>query len=146
MSIVTSILRPLFDALLYPFHALHPMVGLAVASLVVTVLVLVVLKLVSNQEKIEQVKATLPATIGEVDGVRLLDEDAMNAARTQRSQGDDLTLVDLQAEAPEHLLVPEGLGEVLHLDSVGKSGSKHNPSADIIAVKTIRVQREQQAF
>ena len=34
------------------------------------------------------------ATIGEVDGVRLLDRDTMNAARTQRVNGPDLTLLD----------------------------------------------------
>lgn len=34
------------------------------------------------------------ATIGEVDGVRLLDRPTMNAARTQRVHGPDLTLVD----------------------------------------------------
>ena len=33
------------------------------------------------------------ATIGEVDGVRLLDRDTMNLARTQRVMGDDLTLL-----------------------------------------------------
>ncbi|HSJ92118.1 MAG TPA: serine hydrolase domain-containing protein [Ilumatobacter sp.] len=33
------------------------------------------------------------ATIGEVDGVRLLDGDTMNLARTQRVMGDDLTLL-----------------------------------------------------
>jgi CubicO group peptidase (beta-lactamase class C family) len=33
------------------------------------------------------------ATIGEVDGVRLLDRDTMNLARTQRAMGDDLTLL-----------------------------------------------------
>ncbi|MFZ8997683.1 MAG: serine hydrolase domain-containing protein [Ilumatobacteraceae bacterium] len=34
------------------------------------------------------------ATIGEVDGVRLLDTDTMNTARTQRVMGDDLTLLE----------------------------------------------------
>lgn len=33
------------------------------------------------------------ATIGEVDGVRLLDQDTVNLARTQRVMGDDLTLL-----------------------------------------------------
>ena len=33
------------------------------------------------------------ATIGEVDGVRLLDQDTMNLARAQRAMGDDLTLL-----------------------------------------------------
>ena len=33
------------------------------------------------------------ATIGEVDGVRLLDRDTMDLARTERVQGDDLTLL-----------------------------------------------------
>jgi len=33
------------------------------------------------------------ATIGAVDGVRLLDTDTMNAARTERSSGDDATLL-----------------------------------------------------
>ena len=33
------------------------------------------------------------ATIGEVDGVRLLDGDTMNLARTERVMGDDLTLL-----------------------------------------------------
>ena len=33
------------------------------------------------------------ATIGEVDGVRLLDTESMNAARTQRVSGDDTTLL-----------------------------------------------------
>ncbi len=33
------------------------------------------------------------ATIGEVDGVRLLDHDTMQAARTERSSGPDLSLV-----------------------------------------------------
>ena len=34
------------------------------------------------------------ATIGDVDGVRLLDRTTMNAARTQRVDGPDLTLLD----------------------------------------------------
>jgi CubicO group peptidase (beta-lactamase class C family) len=33
------------------------------------------------------------ATIGEVDGVRLLDRETMNLARTERVSGDDLTLL-----------------------------------------------------
>ena len=61
MSILTSILRPLFDALLLPFRGLHPMVGLTIASLVVTILVLLVLKLTSNQEKIEAIKRKIHA-------------------------------------------------------------------------------------
>ena len=84
MSILTSILRPLFDALLFPFHSLHPMVGLSVASLVVTVLVLLVLKVTSNQEKIEQVKRKIHAGLFEI---RLFND---NPLAIMRAQGDIL--------------------------------------------------------
>ncbi len=84
MSFVTSILRPLFDALLSPFSTLHPLVGLALASLVVTVLVLLVLKVVSNQDKIDAVKRKIHAALFEI---RLWND---NPRAILRAQGDIL--------------------------------------------------------
>ncbi len=84
MSILTSILRPLFDALLSPFSTLHPMVGLSIASLVVTVLVLLVLKVASNQEKIDAIKRKIHASLFEI---RLWND---NPRAILRAQGDIL--------------------------------------------------------
>lgn len=80
MSFLTSILRTLFDALLLPFRGLHPMVGLTVVSLLVTVLVLLVLKITSDQEKIEEVKRKIHAGLFEI---RLFNDDPLAILRAQ---------------------------------------------------------------
>ena len=51
MSFLNSLLRRLFDAALYPFRELPPLVGLALVSLVIGVGMLLVFKATSNQER-----------------------------------------------------------------------------------------------
>jgi len=80
MSILTSILRPLFDGLLYPFRGLHPLVGLTVMTLLVTVLVLLVLKVTSNQERLDAVKRKIHASLFEI---RLFNDDLRAILRAQ---------------------------------------------------------------
>lgn len=72
MSIVNSILRRLFDLLLLPFSGLHPMVGLAVVSLVVGVAMLLVFKVTSDQERLAGVKRRIHAGLFEI---RLFNDD-----------------------------------------------------------------------
>lgn len=73
MPFVTSMMRAVFDALLYPFRTLHPLVGLAVMSLLFAIFVLVVLKATSNQVKIEAAKRKIHTGFFEI---RLFNDDA----------------------------------------------------------------------
>jgi hypothetical protein len=82
MPFVTSILRAVFDALLLPFRTLHPLVGLTLASLLLALLVLVVLKYTSRQEKIEAVKRKIHAGLFEI---RLFNDDARAIVRAMGS-------------------------------------------------------------
>lgn len=80
MSTVNALLRSLFDALLSPFAGLPAWVGLAVVSLVVSVLMLLVYKRFSNQAKLEEVKRQIYAGIFEI---RLFNDDFRAILRAQ---------------------------------------------------------------
>ncbi len=84
MSILNAFLRRLFDAVLFPFRELHPLVGLAVVSLVFGVAVLLVYKATSNQEKLAAVKRRIHAGIFEI---RLFND---NLRAIVRAMGDIL--------------------------------------------------------
>ncbi|MEM7583168.1 MAG: hypothetical protein AAF560_07295 [Acidobacteriota bacterium] len=66
MSTLNAILRSVFDAALFPFRELHPLIGLAVVSLVFGIAVLLVYKVTSNQEKLTAVKRRIHAGIFEI--------------------------------------------------------------------------------
>ena len=66
MSFLNSILRRLFDAALAPFSGLHPLVGIAVVSLVVGVAMLLVFKWTSKQDKMTAVKRQIHAGLFEI--------------------------------------------------------------------------------
>ena len=80
MSAVFGLMRPLIDAILFPFRGLSPLVGLTLVSLIFGVAMLVVLKYTSNQEKIEAVKRKIFAGLFEI---RLFNDDLRAILRAQ---------------------------------------------------------------
>lgn len=80
MSFVNSVLRAVFDAVLYPFRGLSPLVGIVVLSLVVGVAMLLVFKVTSNQEKLAAVKRRIHASLFEI---RLFNDDLRAILRAQ---------------------------------------------------------------
>ncbi|HME68900.1 MAG TPA: hypothetical protein VKM54_03430 [Myxococcota bacterium] len=80
MSFVNTLLRGLFDFLLFPFRTLPPMVGLFLVSLVTAVGVLLVFKATSNQERLATVKRQIQACIFEI---RLFNDDLVAILRSQ---------------------------------------------------------------
>ena len=81
MSFINALLRPLFDALLYPFRDLPPMVGITVVSLLTAVGLLIVFKHTSNQKALEDVKRHIHAGLFEI---RLFNDDFRAIMRAQR--------------------------------------------------------------
>ncbi len=104
MSTLNAILRRLFDAALYPFRELHPLVGLTVVSLVVGIGMLLVFKATSNQEKLGAVKRKIHAGLFEI---RLFNDDLRAILR---AQGDilrhNLTYIRLSAVPLLWMIVP----------------------------------------
>lgn len=84
MSFINALLRPLFDALLYPFRDLPPMVGITVFSLLTAIGLLIVFKHTSNQKALEDVKRHIHAGLFEI---RLFNDDFR---AIMRAQGDIL--------------------------------------------------------
>lgn len=80
MSLLNGLLRPVFDALLFPFRELPPWIGLLVVSLIAAIFVLLVYRRVSNQPAIERVKAQIAASFFEI---RLFNDDMRAIARAQ---------------------------------------------------------------
>jgi hypothetical protein len=80
MSILNAVLRGLFDGVLFPFRGAPALVGVAVMSLVLGVLMLFVFKATSNQAKIEAVKRKIHAGIFEI---RLFNDDLRAIFRAQ---------------------------------------------------------------
>jgi uncharacterized membrane protein (DUF106 family) len=72
MTIINSLLRRLFDAALSPASGLHPLVGIAVVSLLFGVVMLLVFKWTSNQDKMAAVKRRIHAGLFEI---RLFNDD-----------------------------------------------------------------------
>ena len=84
MSFINALLRPLFDALLYPFRDLPPMVGVTVFSLLTAIGLLIIFKHTSNQKALEDVKRHIHAGLFEI---RLFNDDFR---AIMRAQGDIL--------------------------------------------------------
>lgn len=80
MSALNSLLRSLSDAVLAPFSGLSPLVGLAIVSLVLAVVMLLVFKKVSNQDQLERVKRQIHAGLFEI---RLYNDDLAQIFRAQ---------------------------------------------------------------
>ena len=81
MSFVNAVLVKATDAVLAPFSGLHPLVGLAVVSLVTAAVMLLVFKRTSNQQKLAEVKRSIHAGIFEI---RLFNDDFRAIVRAQR--------------------------------------------------------------
>jgi uncharacterized membrane protein (DUF106 family) len=80
MAFLNAVLRPLFDALLYPFRGYSPWLGLSLVSLVVAVLMLVVFKATSDQKALGAVKNQIHACLFEI---RLYNDDLRAIMRAQ---------------------------------------------------------------
>ena len=80
MILVNRALRAAFDRLLWPFHALPPIVGLVAVSLAVSIGMLYVFKWTSNQTKLEAVKRQIHACLFEI---RLFRDDVPAILRAQ---------------------------------------------------------------
>src|SRR5262249_40049636 len=80
VSLVNSILRGAVDLALAPFRSLPALVGLAAVSLVVAVFMLLVLKRVSDQQRLAGVKRRITACLFEI---RLFSDDLPAIFRAQ---------------------------------------------------------------
>lgn len=72
MSIINAVMRFLFDAVLYPFRELHPLVGLTLISAVFGVFALLLFKWTSDQDRLDRVKRKIHAGLFEI---RLFNDD-----------------------------------------------------------------------
>ncbi len=84
MSLVNALLRKLLDIVLFPFQGLHPLVGLIVFAIPISVLMLLVFKKTSNQERLADVKGRIHSGLFEI---RLFNDDL---GAIFRAQGDIL--------------------------------------------------------
>jgi len=80
VSSLNALLRAAFDGILRPFHALPPVVGLGLVSLVVSIGMLLVYKATSNQDKLDAVKRQIHACLFEI---RLYSDDLPAILRAQ---------------------------------------------------------------
>jgi hypothetical protein len=80
VNFVNTLLRGLFDFLLFPFRALPPIVGLVFVSLLTAIAVLLVFRATSNQERLAAVKRQIQACIFEI---RLFNDDLIAVLRSQ---------------------------------------------------------------
>jgi hypothetical protein len=77
---VNAALRVLFDAVLFPFRGMHPLVGLTVLAVPFAVLALVLFKATSDQAALEKIKAKIHAGLFEI---RLFNDDIRAILRAQ---------------------------------------------------------------
>jgi uncharacterized membrane protein (DUF106 family) len=93
MSFVNTILRTVFDGLLYPFRGLPPWVGLTLISLIAAIGILAIFKRTSNQDALEAVKRKIHAGLFEI---RLFNDDLRAIMRAQfQILGNNLTYLRL---------------------------------------------------
>lgn len=104
MSLVNALLRRLFDIVLYPFQGLHPLVGLIVLAVPISILMLLVFKKTSNQKKLADVKGRIHSGLFEI---RLFNDDL---AAIFRAQGEilrnNLTYLGLSLVPLAWMIVP----------------------------------------
>lgn len=74
MSVLNRVLNVLFDALTWPFRWMHPLLGLAILSVLTGIGFLLVFPHVSNQKAIKRVKDLIKAHLLEI---RLFKDDLM---------------------------------------------------------------------
>jgi uncharacterized membrane protein (DUF106 family) len=104
LSIVDRVLGAVFDALLYPFRGLPPLVGLLVVSLLAALGMLIVFKKTSNQPEIVAVKRRILACMFEM---RLFSDDLRAILRAQLEVlRHDLTYMRLSLTPLLWLIVP----------------------------------------
>jgi len=72
MAALNAVLRAVFDALLFPFRGLNPLVGLVVVSLPISIGMLLVYKATSAQTDLDAVKRRIHACLFEI---RLFNDD-----------------------------------------------------------------------
>lgn len=72
MAALNAVLRAVFDALLFPFRGLNPLVGLVVVSLPISIGMLLVYKATSAQTDLDAVKRRIHASLFEI---RLFNDD-----------------------------------------------------------------------
>jgi hypothetical protein len=82
MSIVNAALARVTDILLLPFSGWHPLAGLSVVSLATAVVMLVIFRRTSNQQKLAAVKRSIHAGVFEI---RLYNDDFFAILRAQPS-------------------------------------------------------------
>lgn len=80
MSVVNTVLRGLFDGLLYPFRGLPAAVGLTALALATAIAMLLVYKTASDQKGLEAVKRRIHASLFEI---RLFNDDFRAILRAQ---------------------------------------------------------------
>jgi uncharacterized membrane protein (DUF106 family) len=80
MTIINSVLRTLFDGLLYPLREFPPIVGVTLMALVTAVGMLLVFRFASDQDKLAGVKNRIHACIFEI---RLFNDDLRAIMRAQ---------------------------------------------------------------
>ena len=80
MDFLNTVLRGLFDGLLFPFRGMPAIVGLTVVSLVTSMGMLLVFKKTSNQTAVERVKRQIHAGLFEI---RLFNDDFRAIVRAQ---------------------------------------------------------------
>ena len=80
MSLLNSILDPMFDVLLRPLALLPPLAGLALVSLATAIAMLLVVRGTSNQRALEDVKRQIHAALFEI---RLFNDDLRAIFRAQ---------------------------------------------------------------
>ena len=80
MSYLNAVLTRAADVALAPLSGMHPLVGLAVVSLLTAVVLLLVFKRTSNQSRLSAVKRAIHAALFEI---RLFNDDARAILRAQ---------------------------------------------------------------
>lgn len=80
MSYLNAVLRTLFDALLYPFREMPPLVGLLLVSIPVSIGMLLIFKVTSDQDRLAAVKRSIHACLFEI---RLFNDDMRAIFRAQ---------------------------------------------------------------
>ena len=103
MSVVNRLIGAVIDAALSPFAAWPPIVGLAAVSLAVTVLTLLVVRRVSNQQAIAAVKRRIEASLFEV---RLFNEDVRALHGLRDALRHNLTYFRLSLAPLPWIIVP----------------------------------------
>jgi uncharacterized membrane protein (DUF106 family) len=81
MAVLNAALARATDLVMAPFSGLHPLIGLSVVSLVTAVVMLVIFRRTSNQQKLVAVKRSIHAGVFEI---RLYNDDFRAILRAQR--------------------------------------------------------------